>query len=274
MDWLRWYRGSCTDPKFTVIARKSGQPRVAVLAVWALMLETALQSTPRGHLDSWDHDDAGAALDMDGDAVASIYEAMEERGLVNDGLLVAWSERQYDKSSSTQRVALHREKEKQKKQAEADETVETVGNAVKRDETLCNAPETETEADTDTEQKGREGAVALPPAKVRSIGHDMSLWQLDEQAHEEIIAHGHDPGQVIEAVHDWAVNVKPPGKRFKKDPHAFLRNWCRKEAPANRGITNGFVKDPANSARQPRDPFIDELGHAVAAAYRKAGVSG
>ena len=61
MDWFRWHHGTATDPKWRVIARKSGQPIHAVLSVWAMVLESASQSSDRGALSGWDNEDTAAA---------------------------------------------------------------------------------------------------------------------------------------------------------------------------------------------------------------------
>ena len=39
--WFRWWEGTGTDPKFKVVAQKSGESVAVVLAVWALLLENA-----------------------------------------------------------------------------------------------------------------------------------------------------------------------------------------------------------------------------------------
>ena len=44
MEWFRWFEGSTTDPKFAVVARRSGQPVAFVIAVWAQILERASAS--------------------------------------------------------------------------------------------------------------------------------------------------------------------------------------------------------------------------------------
>lgn len=133
MDWFRWHHGTATDPKWRVIARKSGQPIPAVLAVWAMVLESASQSTERGELSGWDNEDTAAALDMDAEEVAAIIDAM--RGKVLDGnRLTGWEKRQPKRErdqpdNSAERVRAHREKKRQ------DDTNATTSDHV----TPCNA---------------------------------------------------------------------------------------------------------------------------------------
>lgn len=93
MKWLRLYNDTITDPKWRVVAAESGQPLTAVLAVWMSMLINASDADERGTLQGWDDRFAGAALDLRGDAVRDIREAMQ--GIVLDGLrLTGWDKRQ------------------------------------------------------------------------------------------------------------------------------------------------------------------------------------
>lgn len=83
MEWLRWYQGTINNPKWRVVAADSGQPLVAVLAVWAAILEHASQTDPRGTLSGWRPKVVAAALDLSVDAVQAIHDAMQ--GMVLDG---------------------------------------------------------------------------------------------------------------------------------------------------------------------------------------------
>lgn len=128
-DWVRLWHDMPTDPKWRVIARKSGQPLPCVLALFTLMLTNASgNAAERGVLLAWDHEDAGAALDMEPEAIEAIYDAMQ--GKVLDGnKLTGWDRRQPKREdNSSARVAKHR-------------------NDKKRDVTQSNAPETDTETD-------------------------------------------------------------------------------------------------------------------------------
>lgn len=111
MKWLRLYNDTITDPKWRVVAAESGQPLTAVLAVWMSMLINASDADERGTLQGWDDRFAGAALDMRGDAVRSIREAMQ--GVVLDGLrLTGWDKRQRNSDDINARVKRHRTKAK------------------------------------------------------------------------------------------------------------------------------------------------------------------
>lgn len=135
-DWVRLWHDMPTDPKWRVVARKSGQPLAAVIAVFTMMLTSASgNAAKRGALNSWDNEDIAAALDMEPDAIKAIYDAMQGKVLDGDEL-TGWSRRQPKREDSgvSERVRKHRET----KIAETE-----------RDETQRNAPETETETETD-----------------------------------------------------------------------------------------------------------------------------
>lgn len=136
-DWVRLWHDMPTDPKWRVIARKSGQPLPCVLAVFTMMLTNAsANGEHRGQLLAWDHEDAGAALDMDAADVEAIYDAMQGKVLDGD-TLTGWERRQPKREDSgvAARVAKHRA---------------TKAAEVKRDVTQGNAPETDAETETDT----------------------------------------------------------------------------------------------------------------------------
>lgn len=94
MNWVRLWSDMPTDPKWRVIAKRSGRPLAEVLAVFVHMLTNAgANATERGVLANWCHDDIAAALDMEAEHVAAIYDAMQGKTL--DGAsLTGWGKRQ------------------------------------------------------------------------------------------------------------------------------------------------------------------------------------
>lgn len=94
MDWLRWYHGSCTDPKFRVVAKKAASEtdgiRVSdVLAVWGMLLERASESKARGNLAGFDCDGAGIVLGLADGSTRAIMTAMEVKGIIQNGCVIA-----------------------------------------------------------------------------------------------------------------------------------------------------------------------------------------
>ena len=135
MYWVRLWHGMPTEAKWRTIAKLTGQPVASIIAVFTMMMLCAVNTddkAERGRLKNWRDDDAAAALDLETDQVQAIREAMEGR-VLRDGLLTGWEGRQpLREDSSTARVQQYRAR-----------------NALKRSETLRNAPETETYTETD-----------------------------------------------------------------------------------------------------------------------------
>lgn len=135
MEWLRWFEGSTTDPKFAVVARRTGYPVAFVIAVWAQLLERASASKERGCIDGYDCEGADVSLGLPDGAACAIVQGLKDKGLIDEYRVCKWEQRQVKRErepeppgSSTGRVREHRAK----KDKETDE------NGQKRDETPCN----------------------------------------------------------------------------------------------------------------------------------------
>lgn len=89
MEWFRLYHGTVSDKKWPLIARKSGQPKHVVVAVWLAMLEAASEADERGSLEGFDSEETDAMLDLPDGASAAIYEVMQERGVIVGNRLAA-----------------------------------------------------------------------------------------------------------------------------------------------------------------------------------------
>ena len=127
MEWVRLYHDMPSDPKWRVIAKKSGQRIGDVIAVYAFMLTNASgNAVKRGVTQGFVSEDVAAAIDLEEAGVTAILDAMEGK-VVKSGQLLGWEKRNPKREdSSYDRVKKHRE---------------TQRNAVKRQE-----------LDTDTEQ--------------------------------------------------------------------------------------------------------------------------
>lgn len=129
-QWVRLWDDMATDPKWRVVAKRSGRPLSEVIAVFVFMMINAGVSEDRGVLTGWDDEDVAAALDLDGSTVASIRESMQGKTLDGDHL-TGWEKRQPRREDpSADRVKAFRERQAEKK----------------RDETICNAPVTQCNA--------------------------------------------------------------------------------------------------------------------------------
>lgn len=90
MEWLKWFVGATTDPKFAVVAKRSGQNMASVIAVWAMLLERAGQADERGRIDGFDCEGADTWLQLTEGATQSIIDAMEAKGLIGNGRVINW----------------------------------------------------------------------------------------------------------------------------------------------------------------------------------------
>lgn len=138
IDWFRWHHGSVTDPKFQLVARKSGSSVAEVIGVWATLLEAASMSGVRGCHGDLDFEALDCALGLDDGKAEQIYSLMTARGLVDAETksIHSWAKRQpsreRDDDKSSERVKAFREKKHQETPCNASETP---CNATKRHET-------------------------------------------------------------------------------------------------------------------------------------------
>jgi hypothetical protein len=143
-SWVRLWAGMTTDPKWQTIARKSGEPRCLVIALFAHMMLAAIDEG--GDVSGLNAEDAASAMDCDESQVVAILDAMQGR-VIADGKLTGWERRQPAREDAVlpgskpgaQRTREHRERKK------------SASNACNADVTRCNAPDTDTDTDTDTE---------------------------------------------------------------------------------------------------------------------------
>lgn len=158
MDWFRWHHGSVSDPKFRLIARKSGASVATVIAVWASLLEEASKAADRGNAGNPDFDAMDCALEIEEGTSKRVYGLMCERGLIEAtaGRIVRWDARQPKRErddDSASRVRAFREKKRQSGQCNASETP-------------CNASETQEtpRGEEIREEKKKEKDAASPGA--------------------------------------------------------------------------------------------------------------
>lgn len=109
MNWFRWYHGTTTDPKLALVAHLSGQPMHLVIAVWAMLLETASQSKPRGSVESFDPECVTVTLQTVTLHVVTILEVMNKKEMIVDGKIGKWGMRQCDPSAA-ERMRNYRER--------------------------------------------------------------------------------------------------------------------------------------------------------------------
>jgi hypothetical protein len=168
MQWFRWYHGTVTDPKLGGVARMAGQQKPVVIAVWAMVLESASGSDNRGSFDIHPADIADT-LGIDTEAVAAVLGAMAERGMLSGSAVTAFEKRQNPSDDSKDRVRRYRDKRKQ----EHNDNV-----------TSCNgdvtAPDLDTDTDSERDRKKEEGdapSAPAPPSALRAdVDQAVSGW--------------------------------------------------------------------------------------------------
>lgn len=175
IDWFRWHHGSVTDPKFQLVARKSGVRLPDVLAVWAFVLEKASSSDERGAFGEIDCESVDCLFGLDEGKTAEILGHMEARCLISCGAVSSWDKRQpkreREDDKSTSRVQELRKR--QKEQEKATECKETQSNA---SETPCNDMErTETPREEERRVEKRVTNVTLSPLAPQGL--DLQAWQ-------------------------------------------------------------------------------------------------
>lgn len=139
MEWLRWYHGCVTDPKFALVSRRSGQAVASVLAVWAALLERASQGRARGSVSGFDCESFDVLLGLDDGACRSIVSAFESKGMIVDEMVAKWDERQSKDEESAERKRLQREREKlAQERAELEALKSTLHCESPRDVTDCH----------------------------------------------------------------------------------------------------------------------------------------
>lgn len=170
-EWVRLWRDMPTDPKWRVIARRSGRPVSEVISVFIFMMTDAAEWEHRGRLGSWETESVAAALDMDEAHVEAIFDAMQGRVLDGDTLL-GWEKRQPKREDdSKQRVADYRARQR-------DNSVTPCNAPV----THCNAPE---EKRIDKIEIDKSISNNITPPTPRDILKEC----LSEQTASDIIAH-------------------------------------------------------------------------------------
>lgn len=153
-DWVRLWHDMPTDPKWRVIARKSGQRIGDVIAVFNfVMVNASANASERGRTHNLFAEDIGAALDLSEADVQSILDAMKGKVICSDGSLLGWEKRQPKREDNSAARAKAWREERKRTQENANEL-----------------PETETELSSEGKPSGAEA-----PADLRKQVIDLGL---------------------------------------------------------------------------------------------------
>lgn len=234
MEWFRTYHDMHLDPKWRLVAMDAGAKVKDVIAVWMAMMNRASKSEPRGSINGWNDRVEGAALDMTGDEVRAIREAMQ--GLTLDGdRLTGWEKRQPKREDgSSERSKAWREARR------------TQANASERAGTLEEKRGEETREEPKNDNNHEDGAAAPQPSRYEFEGRVIKLTPADfakwRSSYTAIDLRSH-----LQRRDDWLSTECPAGDRHKW----FLTtsNW----------LAEKNEKAAAEKAKPPK-PKITPLG--------------
>lgn len=228
IDWFRWHHGSVTDPKFALVAKKSGTRLGDVLAVWAYLLEQASSADERGTVGSIDEEAIELLLDLEEGQCARILEAMQQRGLITDGRITNWQKRQPKRErtddNSTERSRAFRQRQRH-------ETPET------DDATPCNATQRHAtpREEKSREEKSREESNTQPigcgdetgvspPADANGV--QTSRQTADNCPHQQIIDLYHQILPTGRQVREWTpARQAMLRSRWRENPKRQTLDW-------------------------------------------------
>ncbi len=132
-SWVRLWHDMPTDPKWRVIARKSGQRVGDVIAVFTFLLVSAsANADERGRTQGVVCEDIAAALDLDDADVSAILGAMQGKVIDADGRLTGWEKRQPKREDNSAERAAAWRAERKRTQANAPERPDTDAETDKR----------------------------------------------------------------------------------------------------------------------------------------------
>lgn len=254
MDWFRWWHGTITDPKFQFVARKAGTTVGSVVAVWASLLEHASNvtqcdaSVTRGDVTRFCCDDFDVLLGLPDGISQAIFDALTQKGLIENGRIAKWDERQSKREdSSAERTKAYRGRKK------SDVTVTHGDDSV----TQCDADVTNSDALDKIRlevEEIRESNVELP-ADSDSENHDAGVpTPADDETFLTLLAENGKPYHLKNSmVENWrktfpAIDVgaellravawheaSPSKRKTLKGMPAFFTKWLlRATSPQNK----------------------------------------
>jgi hypothetical protein len=109
MNWYRRYHGTCADPKFRLIARNTGIPTPFAIAAWDAVLETAsANEDDRGGINGLDAEMLAMTIDCSEEQATALLAEFVRRGMIMNGRVAKWENRQRRSDNSAERVRRHR----------------------------------------------------------------------------------------------------------------------------------------------------------------------
>lgn len=145
--WFRHYAGMMRDDKLVSAAIKAKQPVERVVWVWGAILESAAEIDDGGKF-CLDAAEVAYFLRADEADIRIVMDALVALGRIADDRVVKWGDRQFTSDRSADRQARYRER-KRSETARSDEGKPSPSDGVTSPSRHGDAPEAETETDTE-----------------------------------------------------------------------------------------------------------------------------
>ena len=134
MNWFKAHHGISTNPKWRLIAARSGKPVSAVVCVWLYILDRASQADERGSIDGLDPELVDMVYEFEAGTAEAIMKAFVSKGLIEDGRVAAW-DRHQALPADERRPMTSTERSRKFRAARKEAEAATAGNEMQRDAT-------------------------------------------------------------------------------------------------------------------------------------------
>ena len=105
--WYRRYTGTVSDPKIAEAALVAECSKAVVIATWDMILESAAEENESGQFRATARNVA-ATLGEQVATIERVFLALESLEMIENCIVLAWSKRQFQSDSSTERSRKHR----------------------------------------------------------------------------------------------------------------------------------------------------------------------
>lgn len=156
MDWFKSYNGAPSDTKFPLIAHKSGLKVHEVSLCWWVLMDHASQSKERGDVSGFDCEASDFFFQFKDGTFAIALNAFYEKGMIVDGFVKNWAERQKNEAAARQKK--YRENQKKK---DIPLQTERNGDVTLRNEHNALPEERDKREEKDKKDKKEERKIAL-----------------------------------------------------------------------------------------------------------------
>lgn len=236
MQWFRHYHGTSEDPKFRLIARKTGIHLCSILAYWHYVLEYSSDQDDRGSVEGFDLELAAITLDLDDAESKIIFENFYSSKLLKNDRVKSWEDRQFESDLSTYRVRKYREKKMKNDGNQPKKTDETFHQRFGNGHVT---PQNRTEQNRAEQSKESKKDVISNDITQKKERRQLDLCDLS-----------------VEHIQTWLTKKRSQGKFTKYDEYEILeyfKNYCenknlqRKKNGNKTEIYQDYIKAFQNS---------------------------